>query len=383
MNFSLSTSMQAIREEAARFTATEITPFADSWDEAGRIPQSVIAKLGEAGYMGACIAPEFGGMGLGQLEYGLVTEEIGFGCSSVRSLLTVHLSLVAETIQRWGNDSQQQKWLPQLANGSKLAAFALSEPETGSDALGIKTSCSATENGFILSGTKKWITFGQIADVLLVAAKSDEGISTFLVETSHPGVEIVPINGMLGTRASMLAKIRFNNCEIPTENLLGVRNMGFMQIVNTALDNGRFSVACGTLGLLRACLAAGISYAKQREQFGQKIADFQLIRQKITRMTADAKAARLLCYNAGYLRDQSHPDSIPQTSLAKYFTADAARNAARETLQIHGAAGMLPSHPAQRFYRDSMVMTIIEGTQEIHEVTLAEEALRNTGTFLD
>lgn len=383
MNFSLSSSMQAIREEAAQFTAAEITPFADAWDQAGSIPRSLIAKLGEAGYLGASIGKEWGGMGLSQLEYGLLTEEIGLGCSSVRSLLTVHLSLVAETIQRWGSAGQKQKWLPELASGNKIAAFALSEPETGSDAMGITTSFRATESGFSISGTKKWITFGQIADVLLVAAKNEEGISAFLVETARPGVEVLPIDGMLGTRASLLAEIRFNNCEIPAENLLGVRNLGFMQIVNTALDHGRYSVACGTLGLLRACLAAAISHAKQREQFGQKIADFQLIRQKITRMTADAKAARLMCYHAGFLREQGHPDSIPQTSLTKYFTAGAARTAAMETLQIHGAAGMLPSHPAQRFYRDSMVMTVIEGTQEIHEITLAEEALRNSATFLD
>ena len=273
MNFELSPEHIALRKEFRDFAQQEILPFANDYDKAESIPMEIIGKLAAKGYLGLVIPKQYGGRGLDQVALGLLNEEIGRTCSSVRSLLTVHTSLVAETLARWGSQQQKEYWLPRLSSGKSIAAFGLTEPLIGSDAKNITTSYREEKDFFVLNGTKKWITFAQIADLIVIVAKNEDADSTFLVEKKFDGVKIKPIKGLLGTRASMLAEIHLQEVKIPKENLFGRKGLGFMQITNHALTNGRYSVACGSLGIARACLEESIKYAKARIQFGVPIKD--------------------------------------------------------------------------------------------------------------
>jgi hypothetical protein len=235
----------------------------------------------------------------------------------------------------------------------------------------------------VISGTKKWITFGERADVYLFCARNEQGISAFLVERDTPGLHVTPIRGLLGTRASMAAEIRLDRCRVGPGNLLGREGVGFVQIVNTALDNGRFSVACGALGIAKACLEESIAYVKTRKQFGQYLKDHQLIKRKITRMIAGVKAADLLCREAARLRDARNPNSIIQTTLAKYYTAGVVNDVASEAVQIHGALGCHAGLPVERYFRDARIMEIIEGTPEIQQILIADQGIAALETILE
>ena len=374
MDFSLSPEQKAARDEFRAFVAAQVIPFAAAWDRAERIPRDVIADLAGRGYLGATVSPEYGGRGLDQLTNGVLTEEIGRGCSSLRTLLTVHTALAAETLQRWGREELKRAWLPLLARGEKLAAFALSEPGAGSDAESIATRYDRVDDAIELTGTKKWISFGQIADVFLTFARGERGLSAFLVERDRPGLRVEPLGGILGTRASQLAEIHFERCRIPAGNLVGREGWGFLQIAHTALDNGRYSVACGCLGLLRACLEASLDHAAARRQFGKPLEQHQLIQRRLARMTAAAAAVQLQCRQAGQARDLREPNALLLTTLAKYSAAAAAHAAADDAVQIHGALGCHDSLPVERFYRDARVMEIIEGSTEMQEIMIGSQA---------
>jgi glutaryl-CoA dehydrogenase (non-decarboxylating) len=382
MNLELTHTQQALREEFRSFVQTALQPYANEYDKQGFIPTELIQQLGAQGYLGATIPESYGGRGMDQVSYGLLNEEIGRACSSTRSLITVHSSLTAETLLRCGSKAQKEHWLPLLAKGTKLAAFGLSEPEAGSDAAGIKTSYRETNDGYVLNGVKKWITFAQIADLYVIIAQGEQGITAFLVERNTPGLTIQPINGILGTRASMLAEIHLKDCVVPPENILGRKGWGLSQIVNTALDNGRYSVACGSLGIARACLEDSIHYSKNRSQFGQLLKDHQLTKQKITNMVTEVKAATLLCRNAGYLRDKKDPDSIIQTSMAKYYASRIANTIAADAVQLHGAMGCHDSISIQRYFRDAKVMEIIEGSTEIQQILIADHSIASLSSIL-
>lgn len=382
MNFELSPKQEEFKKEFRNFVKEELLDYVNAYDKAGFIPREAIDKLAAMGYLGATIPEEFGGRAMDQVSYGILNEEIGRACSSIRSLITVHSSLTAETIVRWGTKEQKNKWLPLLATGQKLAAFALSEPETGSDAQNISTSYTEIKNGYIINGHKKWITFAQLADVFIIVAKEGDSLSTFLVDRETPGLEVKPLDGMLGTRASMLAEIYLKNCFVPRENLLGRKGLGFHQIVNTALDNGRYSVACGSLGIARACLEESILFSKTRKQFGVYLKEHQLTKQKITNMIAQVKAASLLCLNAGYLRDKRDPDAYIQTSLAKYFASTVANKVASDAVQLHGALGCHDSLSIQRYFRDAKIMEIIEGSTEIQQILIANHGITSLSTIL-
>jgi glutaryl-CoA dehydrogenase (non-decarboxylating) len=383
MNFELTPEHKELRKQFREFADKEICPIANDFDREGSVPEALIQKIAAKGYLGATIPIEFGGLGMDQIAYGLLNEEIGRACSSTRSLVTVHSSLVSETILRWGTKEQKEKWLPLLSVGKKIAALGLSEPETGSDAKNIVSAYEERNDCFILNGTKKWITFAQRADVFVIIARENEAVSAFIVEKGFPGLEIVPLNGMLGTKASMVAEIHLKNCKVPKENLLGRKGMGFLQIVNTALDNGRYSVACGSLGIALACLEDSIKHAKTRKQFGVLIKDHQLIKQKIANMITGVKAARLLCYNAGWLRLTKSPNAFIQTSLAKYFASKMANESASEAVQLHGALGCHDSLSIQRYFRDAKIMEIIEGSSEIQQIMLSDYAITSMDSILE
>lgn len=359
-----------------------VLPHANDWDRNELIPAELITRFAEHGWLGATISEAYGGLGMSQQEYGRLSEITGAACSSLRSLLTVHHDLFAQTLEKWGTDHQKETWLPPLCKGEKIAAFAISEPEVGSDAKSIKTAYEEKDGAYVLNGVKKWITFGGLADVFVICAAKQTAITAFIVEKDQPGVEVVPLKGISGTRASQLAEIRLNNVHVHPDRVLGRPGFGFLQIINTALDNGRYSVACGSAGIAKAALTQSIAYANERTQYGSPLIEHQLIRQKITKMTAWTRTAQLLCLQAGKLRDEKDPDAMVQTTLAKYVSGINARKAANEAMQLHGAVAFEETHNIQRLYRDSKVMEIIEGSNEMQELLIADYAKRNVNCII-
>ena len=315
-----------------------------------------------------------GGAGADMVTLGELHEEVGRGCSSLRSLLTVH-AMVSTALHRWGSTAARLRWLPALAAGEALAAFCLTEPEVGSDAAAI--SCSARRNagGYVIDGTKRWITGGQIADCLLVFARTEQGPTAFLIDAKQPGVQRIPIHGALGTRASMLAEIRLENCQVGEDAVLGRAGAG-MLVAISALELGRFSVATGSVGIMQAALEASVDYTSHRSQGGRLLKDHQLIRRLISDMVTRASAGRALCRRAAELKDRSAPEAVTATWIAKYFASTAAMAVAADAVQLHGANGCSDDYQVARYFRDAKIMEIIEGSNEIQQLTIAGDAYR-------
>jgi hypothetical protein len=369
----LTSEQQRLQTAFREFVEAQIAPQANAWDRAELMPDVIVRELANKGYLGAVLPVERGGAGFDMIEFGLLNEELGRACSSVRSLLTVH-SMAALTVARWGTEAQKAQWLEKLGRGQAIAAFALTEAEAGSDAREIRTEAVASGDDFLLTGHKKWITFAQIADLFLLFARSQRGPCAFLLERNTPGLVISPVHGMLGTRASMMAELHLEQCRVPKQNLVGAPGFGLSHIASSALDCGRYSVAWGCVGIAQACLDACLQYTSRRKQFGALLRDHQLIQRMIARMVVGVKAARLLCHHAGQLKDAGDPASIIETSTAKYFACTTAMEIARDAVQIHGANGCSSEYPVERFYRDAKIMEIIEGSNEIQEITIAQSA---------
>ena len=367
----LGAAQEAARREFAVWVEREVVPCAGTWDREGRTPRPVIERMAEAGYLGAAVPPEYGGTGMDAVTFGLLNEELGRGCSSVRSLVTVH-SMVCHALVRWGGAAQKQAWLPRLARGELIGAFGLSEPNAGSDAGAIETTADPDGDGYLLRGRKKWITYGQVADVLLCFAKAEGKPVALLVDLRAPGVTVAPLE-VSGTRASMLAEIAFDDVRVPKENRLAGPGFG-LAVALSALELGRYSVACGCVGIVRACLDAAAAYAAGRVQGGGAIAEHQLVQAMLADMATDWRAARLLCLHAGWLRDQRDAEAGREVFHAKYFASTAATRAALAAVQIHGAAGLTDAYPVERYLRDSRVMEIIEGSTQIQQVTIGRWA---------
>jgi glutaryl-CoA dehydrogenase (non-decarboxylating) len=359
------------RTEFRRFTLEHVCPYAHLHDRTQELAAHVIPTLAQNDYLAPFLPTRWGGNGMDMVTYGMLHEEMGRACSSVRSLLTVH-DMVCFSILRWGSDKLREKWLPRLARGELIAALGVSEPNAGSDLNGVQTVAQQDGAGFVLNGQKKWITFGQIAGVFLVLAKSAGAPTTFLVERETRGLSIEPISGMLGTRGSMLALLSFADCWISRDNLLGQPGFGANPVALAALGLGRYSVACGSLGIAQACLDASYEYTSTTRRFGVALKSHQLIQQMITGMITDIAASRLLCQWAGELKDQKDPREIMQTFVAKYHASTAAMRAAESAVQIHGANGCSQEYPVERLMRDAKVMEIIEGSTQIQQITIAE-----------
>jgi len=307
-----------------------------------------------------------------------VVEEIEKGCSNASRLLTVHLSLVSETLLKFGTESQIERWLPGMTQGRVIGAFALTEPEVGTNAGGVRTGYEVRDGLYILNGRKKWISFGGIADFFLVIARRRDELSAFIVESWRPGVEVVPMRGLLGCRGSYVSEILFND-ELEEEFLLGRRGQGFTYIASYALDHGRYSVAWSGVGLAQASLNAMASYARQRRQFDRVIGSFQLVQKMIADAVTETEAARSLCTRASELRQTRSPEAVIETIMSKYFASKTAFHVASNAVQVHGGNGCSSEYPVERYLREAKILEIIEGTSQIQQVLIAKHGLRRFG----
>jgi len=377
MDFELTLQQKHIQAQARQFAEQEVAPVAREADEKGQFPLHLVKRMGELGFLAGPIEPEYGGSSMDYVSYALLCEELGRADSSVRGFLTVHTSLVSMCIRDWGTEEQKRRYLPRLATGEWIGCYALTEPNAGSDVAGMETLAREEGDYYILDGEKIWITNGISAHVAIVFASRDHsarhrGICAFLVETNTLGFYREPMPGKeLGHRASEHVHIMLKECRVPKSALLGAPGEGF-KVAMSALDRGRLGVAAGAVGVAQACLDACISFATQRRQFGQRIADFEMIQATLADMAADVEAARLLVYRAAWTKDQGLPATKP-TSIAKLFATEAAMKAASEAVLMHGNRGYSNEYPVERYYRDIKGLQIYEGTSHIQRIIIARE----------
>lgn len=374
MDFELTDEQRLVRETARAFTDKEVAPRAKENARNHYFDTELVRKIADQGYLGAIVPREYGGAGLDYLTYGLVVEEIGRGCSAMRTVISVQTSLVCSSILRWGTEEQKQAYLPKLCSGEWLGCFGLTEPDTGSDAANQKTRATKTDDGWVINGAKMWISMGNHADLALIFAQTDpslkhKGLACFLVETKdQPGFQPSEIHGKMGLHGSDTAAISLDDVRVPDSALMGQVGDGF-KIAMSALDSGRYSVAAGCVGICQGCLDESVSYAKEREQFGRPIASFQLVQAMIAEMRVKTDAARMLVWRAGWLKDTGKPNTT-ETSIAKYFATEAAVWCANEAIQVHGGAGYVDDHPVERYFRDVRVTTLYEGTSQIQKLII-------------
>lgn len=371
MDMQLSAAQQAAQEEFRDFVDRQVAPFADEHDRRQEMPAELIRLVAEKGYLGGIIPAQYGGTGMDAVTWGLLCEEIGRGSASLLSLFTVH-GMVAQALLKWGTDAQRQRFLPRLASGELIGAFGLTEPNVGSDAASIETTAQADGDAWIVNGHKRWISFGQVATLVLVFAQVEGKAAAFLVERGTPGFSTTPITGMLGFRSAMLADIYLDRCRVPADHLLGRVGFGFSHVAGAALDHGRYCVGWGCLGLAQAGLDASLAYAGQRKQFGGFLKGHQLIQELIANMFAQIRAARALCYRAAWLKQQGDPSLIMETSIAKYFASRVAVQVATDAVQVHGANGCHDGYPVQRYLRDAKIMEIIEGSNQMQQIIISK-----------
>lgn len=378
MNFDFTEEQQAIRDMTRKFAEEEIAPVARENDIQERFPRDIIHKMGKLGLLGGPVPPEYGGAGMDYISYGLVAEEVGRACSSVRSTISVQISLVELTIYRWGTEEQKRHYLPRLCSGEMIGCFGLTEPNSGSDAASLQTSAIRDGDHWILNGSKMWISNGGVADVAIIFAQTDKskgpkGLAAFLVETKTPGFSSKDIHGKLGLRSSNTAQLFLDDVRVPHDHLLGAVGDGF-KVAMSALDNGRYSLAAGCVGICQACVDASVRYAKERYQFGKPIGSFQLVQDLIARMIVDTEAARFLVLRAGHLKNKGIRNTL-ETSIAKYFATEAAVRIANDAIQVHGGYGYSNEFPVERYLRDARVGTLYEGTSQIQKLIIASQVL--------
>jgi len=377
MDFALTPAQHEVQLKERRFAEQEVAPIAREADETGEFPLHLVKRMAELGFLAGPVDLAYGGSGMDCVSYTLLCEELGRVDSSVRGFLTVHASLVSLCIQDWGTEIQKRHYLPLLASGEYIGCYALTEPEAGSDAASMETSARENGDHYILNGEKIWITNGLSANLAIVFATMDrslkhKGICAFLVETGNPGFHRLPMPGKeLGHRASEHAHITLRDCRVPKSALLGQPGEGF-KVAMSALDRGRIGVAAGAVGIAQACLDACVAYTTQRRQFNQRIADFEMVQATLADMAADVEAARLLVYQAAWVKDQGLP-ATKATSIAKLFATEAAMNAASQAVSLHGNRGYSNEYPVERYYRDIKGLQIYEGTSHIQRVIIARE----------
>ncbi len=377
MDFDLTDEQRLIRETARDFTDNEIVPRARENDRNSHFDVELVGKIARQGYLGAIVPREYGGAGLDYLTYGLIVEEIGRGCSAMRTVISVQTSLVCSAILRWGSEEQKQHYLPRLCSGEWLGCFGLTEPDTGSDAANQKTRATKVDGGWSISGSKMFISLGNHASVALIFAQTDpalghRGLACFLVDPRADGFEAQDIHHKMFLRGSDTASLSLDGVQVGEDAMLGEVGEGF-KVAMSALDSGRYSVAAGCVGICQGCVDASVSYAKEREQFGRPIASFQLVQAMIADMVVDTEAARGLVWRAGALKDAGKP-STTETSIAKLFSTEAAVRSANTAIQVHGGSGYVDDHPVERYFRDVRVTTLYEGTSQIQKLIVGRAA---------
>lgn len=378
MNFELTEEQRQIWQWAKEFADSEIAPVAARNDQAEKFDFDLLKKIGEQGFLGAILPEKYGGQKIDHIAYALMTEEVARVCSSTRTLFSVQISLVEKPILEFGTEEQKMKYLPKMATGEIIGCFGLTEPNAGSDAGNQQTS--ATEDGdyYRLNGQKTWISNGCISQVALIIAQADKskghkGICAFLVDTDTPGFSTREIKPKLGLRASVTSELFMDNVKVHKSQMLGKFGEGF-KIAMYCLDQGRFSVAAGSVGVNQACIDISVKYAMEREAFGQKIGNFQMIQQMVADMAADCEAGRFLVLRAAFLKDQGVRNTR-ETSMAKLFCSEAAIRASNSAVQIFGGYGFSEEYPAARYYRDARVLNLYEGTSQIHRIILSQDEL--------
>jgi butyryl-CoA dehydrogenase len=380
MDLELTSEQKLLRDTARELATKEILPRAAEIDRAHQFPRDLVKRLGDVGLLGVMVPERWGGAGMDALSYALALEEISRACASTGVIMSVQNSLVCAPLVTSGTDAQRAKWLPDLATGKKIGCFALSEPEAGSDAAAQRTSAVRKGDGWVLSGTKNFITNAPAADVMLVAANTDpgkgsRGISVFLVPTNAPGVKIGKPDEKMGIRGAVSAQVFLDECALGEDALLGAENEGF-KIAMRALDGGRIGIAAQAVGIARAAFEDAVRYARERKTFGQPIADHQAIQFKLADMSTEIDGARLLLWRAAVKKDAGVRYSR-EAAMAKLFASEVANRVAKEALQVFGGYGYLADFPAERHYRDAKITEIYEGTSEIQRLVIASSLLKD------
>ena len=380
MMFGLNSEQESLRREIRAFAAKEILPHVMEWDEHGDFPHEVVKKMGELGLMGVIFPEELGGAGLGYVEYVLAIEELSRVDGSVGIIIASHNSLCTNHIMLAGNDDQRKRWIPKLASGEWLGAWGLTEPGSGSDAGGMRTTAVRQGDHWVLNGSKTFITNASHAHCAVVMTLTDKakathgGITGFVVERGTPGFRSGKKENKLGLRASDTGELIFEDCVIPAENMLGTEGSGFKDAMRV-LDGGRISIAALSLGIARGALDAAMKYATQRRQFGKAISEFQAIQFKLATMATELDAAWLLTMRAAQMKDAGQNVTL-ESSMAKLYASEVACRICDEGVQIHGGYGFIKDYPAEKFYRDVKLCTIGEGTSEIQRIVIARELLK-------
>jgi glutaryl-CoA dehydrogenase (non-decarboxylating) len=380
MDFSLSAEHRMVQQMVREFAQKEVAPVIKEFDRRQEMAPFVLPRMAELGILGICLPVRYGGQGMDYIALGLVCEELEAVDTTLRVVMSVHVGLNSLGLFQWASEDQKQRFLAPQARGEKIGCFGLTEPGIGSDVAAIASSARREGDEYILNGEKMWISLATKADHVLWVARTNpdtqnphEGLSAFLVELDRPGVSRGDIHGKLGVRAGSTGWIAFQDVRLPAGNRIGQAGEGF-KIAMACLDNGRYTVAAGATGLIRACLEASVKYARQRQAFGKEIGKFQLVQQKIARMVQFYDAARLLYLRAGWMKNRGLRNTR-ETSLAKWFATDASFDAASEAIQVHGAYGYSDEYDVERYLRNAKGAVIYEGTSEIHQLMQAGYAL--------
>jgi alkylation response protein AidB-like acyl-CoA dehydrogenase len=373
MDFSLSQEQKMIKESVRKFAAEQILPNSRQWEHDTKFPRDLLYEMGELGYLGVPIPEEYGGAGLDYISEAIVFEEVGYADSSVRTTLSVQMSLVELTILKWGTEEHKKTYLPKLCSGEWIGCFGLTEPNAGSDAGNVATTAKREGDEWVLNGQKVWISNGTWADVAIIFAQSQpgskhRGMVAFLVDTKSPGFTSRKMTGKLGLKASDTGELFLDNVRVPDSNRLGEVGKGF-SVAMSALDNGRFGVASGCVGTAQRALDVSVRYAKERIAFEKPIASFQMVQDMLAQMKVDTDAARLLVYQAGWVKNQGEVSTIP-VSMAKLYATEAAKRNADMAIQIHGGYGFSDEYEPERLWRDCRVASLYEGTSQIQKLII-------------
>jgi len=368
-----------IRDTIRDFAQSKIKPKVMEWDEAQHFPTNILRELGELGFMGIIFPEEYGGAGLGYVDFVIIIEELGIVDPSISLSVAAHNGLCTNHIYRFGSLAQRKKYLPDLVSGRKIGAWGLTESFSGSDAAGLKSVAEKKGNKFILNGSKTFTTHGASGETLVVMAitnkdASKKGISAFILEQGMPGLIVGKKENKLGMRASETVQLTFENLEVPAENLLGEEGMGFINAMQV-LEGGRISIAAVSLGLAQGCLNESSKYSQERHQFGKPLSSFQATQFKLAEMKTNIDAARMLTFRAAKMKDDGLPN-IKEAAMAKLFASEIAEKAASEAIQIHGGYGFTKDYPVEKYFRDVKLLTIGEGTSEIQRIVIAREVLK-------